>query len=74
MTYQLNNIYTFNNEYETVLDLSSQPSNHPNIIPSNSDIPSQTNENQTHQQLSYWRPSSKLQRLYNRFQNNILTQ
>jgi len=77
MTHQLNNIYTFDNEHETILDWSSHtnsPSNNPNIISPSDPNFDQTNQNQTHSQPLHWRPSSKLQRLYNKFQNNILAQ
>ncbi|CAG8750186.1 22749_t:CDS:2, partial [Gigaspora rosea] len=42
--------------------------NHTNFESSN------TTENNNLPLREYWRPSSKLQRLYNKFQNNILTQ
>lgn len=77
MAHQIHNIYTFDNEYETILDLSNSPNNNNN---DNSDLvitPVDQNENNDQNLLSnpsYWRPSSKLQRLYTRFQNTILSQ
>jgi len=62
MTHLINNIYTFDNEYETVLDLRTN-----NIIPPNN----QNNNIQLRPALNPslipWRPSSKLQRLYDKF-------
>ncbi|PKY55820.1 hypothetical protein RhiirA4_475561 [Rhizophagus irregularis] len=74
--YRIHNIYTFDTDYENLVDLTpsldddldSAPlnlpySNHSPLSPlSHPSYP------------SYWRPSSKLQRLYDRFQNNILSQ
>ena len=74
MAHLIHNIYTFDNEYETILDLSnSSPStDHPNttVLP----IQDQYNDSQSHPRSSHWRPSPKLQRLYDRFQNTILPQ
>ena len=66
MNYQLHNVYTFDNKHETILDWTDSSNsavitnNPPNQIQS---IPDQTNL----LQLSHWRPSSKLQRLYDKF-------
>src|SRR5436190_8369 len=75
MDHQINHIYTFDNEYETILDLTpNQTINYDlnlNLTPNNSN---QTINTQNNPQLTYWRPSPKLQKLYDKFQNNILSQ
>src|SRR5688500_579581 len=79
MAHQINNIYTFNDEYKTLLDLSTR--NNLNLDPDpatplNLNNPDQDpgQDNQTPLQLPYWRSSQRLQNLYNRFQDNILAQ
>jgi|ERR1044071_5917546 hypothetical protein len=70
MTNRINNIYTFDTEYETsdyLFHLRLPPN--PNTPHSNNN---NSNQNQPH--LPPWRPSPKLQRLYDKFQNNILSQ
>ncbi len=70
MTHRINNIYTFDTEYET----SDWPFH--SRLPPNPDTPhsnlNDLDRNQSH--LPLWRPSPKLQRLYDNFQNNILSQ
>src|SRR5215216_366118 len=81
MSHQINSIYTFDDEYETTLDwtttnvASITPSN-PNILP-----PGYTSAHITpitplpsNAIITHWRPSTMLQRLYDRFQNTILEQ
>ncbi|CAG8684929.1 13359_t:CDS:2, partial [Dentiscutata heterogama] len=76
MTHQLRNVYIFDDEYESLVDLSSQPISHSES--NNSDNPtisSLSNPlNNDPQTRTYWRPSNELQNLYDRFQNNILKQ
>ncbi|CAG8535002.1 uncharacterized protein OCT59_001644 [Rhizophagus irregularis] len=70
MTHQLHNIYTFDDEYETLVDLS--------LIPDDANPPLLTDSTNNlltpPPPISYWRPSSKYQRLYDRFNNSILSQ
>ncbi|CAG8810370.1 12553_t:CDS:1, partial [Gigaspora rosea] len=65
MAYNLNTIYTFDNEYETssneLFKFVPQQSN--NIDNTNLETPN-TNENSDHRSHKHWRLSSKLQRLY----------
>ncbi|CAG8786819.1 10580_t:CDS:2 [Cetraspora pellucida] len=76
MTHQLRNVSVFDDEYESLVDLSSQPISHSES--NNSDNPtilSSSNPlNNDPQTRTYWRPSNELQNLYDRFQNNILKQ
>src|SRR6266542_5696535 len=68
MAHQIHNIYTFDNEYETLVDLSERPNNDPSPILSVGNVQSDPPH------TSRWRPSPKFQRLYDRFQNTILSQ
>jgi hypothetical protein len=62
---QLHNTYIFDNEYETLLEFDN-----PVPVPPSDPITEPQNETPS----TYWRPSPKFQRLYDRFQNNILSQ
>lgn len=74
MTHQINNIYIFDTNNDALNFHISQLG--PNLAPSsNSNEPDpNTNSNNQIDQLPYWRPSPKLQRLFDRFQNTILKQ
>ncbi|GET03473.1 AAA family ATPase [Rhizophagus clarus] len=71
MTHQIHNVYTFENDYETLVDLTiTLPVD--DLDSASTTLPV---SDLNHLSLpSYWRPLSKLQRLYARFQNNILSQ
>ncbi|CAG8772624.1 16356_t:CDS:2, partial [Gigaspora margarita] len=66
MAHQLHNVYIFNDGYETLQDWSVHFNDDSLSASHNSDL---QNQNST-----YWRPSSNLQTLYGKFQNNILAQ
>ncbi|CAB4446007.1 unnamed protein product [Rhizophagus irregularis] len=74
--YRIHNVYTFDNDYETLVDLTTSHVDDLDSTPLN--LPYSNHyllsplSHPSHP--SYWRPSSKLQRLYDRFQNNILSQ
>ncbi|RHZ77740.1 hypothetical protein Glove_173g25 [Diversispora epigaea] len=73
MNYQLHNIYTFDNEHETLINWTNDSNSA--IITDDPHNRIQSTQNQVSlSQLSYWRPSPKLQRLYDKFQNNTLKQ
>src|SRR3954453_12820318 len=75
MDSQIHHIYTFDNEYETLIDLTINQTTINNSNLNHSQNYSNQNLNsQNNLQLTYWRPSTKLLRLYNKFQNNILSQ
>ena len=79
MAHQINNIYTFDDQYETLLDWSAHNDLNPNpnpAIPLNSNNSEQNpnRDNQNPSQSSHWRPFPRFQNLYNKFQNNILAQ
>ncbi len=66
MTHRINNIYTFDIKYET----SNWPFHlrlpfNSNILYSN--LNNSNDLNQTQLNLPHWRPSSKLQKLYDKF-------
>ncbi|CAG8542718.1 10322_t:CDS:2 [Gigaspora rosea] len=67
MTYRLRNIYTFDNNFGT----SQEQPNHP--ISNHTNIPLNTNI-QSSQDSIFWVPSPKFKKLYQKFQNDILTQ
>jgi len=68
----IHNVYTFDNEYETLVDLTTTPNDTDLTSIPQTDSPSNLEINPL--RISYWRPSSKFQRLYDRFQNTILSQ
>ncbi|CAG8681645.1 17548_t:CDS:2, partial [Gigaspora rosea] len=72
MNHQLHNIYEFDTEYKTLLDLSSQHA--PNPDDSTHSNNSTSPNNNISQVCTYWRPSPKLKNLYKKFQDNILAQ
>ena len=75
MNHQIHTIYTFNNEHESLLDLSVRPML--TDLDSNSGPPDQDqngNIRSYRPPSSYWRPGPKLQRLFDRFQNTVLSQ
>ncbi|CAB4423413.1 unnamed protein product [Rhizophagus irregularis] len=70
MAHLIHTVYIFDNEYETLLDLSSADDDLTLI--SHAD---ETDNLHSHpSRSSYWRPSSKLKSLYDRFQNTTLSQ
>ena len=73
--HQVHHIYTFDNEYETILNLTpDQVLNDDSDLNLPSNRSNQNLNSQNNTQPTYWRPSSKLQKLYDKFQNNILSQ
>ncbi|CAB4427877.1 unnamed protein product [Rhizophagus irregularis] len=72
MDNQIHHIYTFDNEYETILDLASDQildnDNNVNLPLNQLNLPNQyINFQNNMQTISYWRPSSKLQILLKNF-------
>ncbi|CAG8641821.1 2677_t:CDS:2, partial [Gigaspora rosea] len=65
MTYNLSTIYTFDNEYEILLDelFEFAPQQLNNFNDTNLKTPNMNENNDLHS-YKHWRPSSKLQRLY----------
>src|SRR5438045_298955 len=77
---QIHAIYTFDNEYETLINLSNDHNIDTIDTPINNNYNLVTNQDDNGNLQNYpmrppyWRPSPKLQRLYDRFQNKILMQ
>ena len=62
---QICNTYIFDNEYETILHFNNPTPEWPQVpITDPQNIP----------RVPHWRPSPKFKRLYDRFQDNILSQ
>jgi len=73
MANQIHNVYMFDNEYETLVNLTTTPNDDVDLAP----VPQTDSANGLENnplRISYWRPSPKFQRLYDRFQNSILSQ
>ena len=66
MAHHIHTIFSFNNEYETLVDFS-------NDVTLLTDNPTPDNR-QMQPLLLHWKPCRILWNLYDRFQNNILTQ
>jgi len=67
MAHYLHNIYIFENNHENLPNYTSHSTNYSNSMLHHDNL-------QTFQNIIHWRPSTKLQRLYVKFQNNILKQ
>jgi len=66
MAHQIRNIFTFDNEYEIITDLSNNltiPDDNHNLVLLSNPI----QHRQVRPMLSYWRPCPKLQNLYDRY-------
>ena len=78
MTHLIHHVYTFDNEYETVLDFSDPiivndddiDNDLNSVLPILPDLDQTDNLRNYTSQLSHWRPSTKLQKLYDRFYGN----
>src|SRR5947207_8459851 len=73
MNHTLNNVFTFDDEHETLLDWSIRTELPDDDHPA-PPIPVTDANPLTQNNSLRWRPTPKLQRLYDRFQNNLLGQ